>query len=37
MAKVVVLGGGVAGHTAASFLKKNLGKQHEVVVVTPNS
>ena len=37
MAKVVVLGAGVAGHTAASFLKKKLGKHHEVVVVTPNS
>jgi len=37
MAKVVVLGAGVAGHTAASFLKKKLGKHHEVIVVTPNS
>lgn len=37
MAKVVVLGAGVAGHTCAAFLKKKLGKHHEVVVVTPNS
>jgi len=37
MAKVVVLGAGVSGHTCASFLKKKLGKKHEVVVVTPNS
>lgn len=37
MAKVVVLGAGVSGHTCASFLKKKLGKQHEVVVVSPNS
>lgn len=37
MAKVVVLGAGVAGHTAASFLKKWLGGKHEVVVVSPNS
>ena len=37
MAKVVVLGAGVAGHTAASLLKKKLGSHHEVVVVTPNS
>jgi sulfide:quinone oxidoreductase len=37
MAKVVVLGGGVAGHTAATYLKKGLGSKHEVVVVTPNS
>ena len=37
MARVVVMGGGVAGHTAATFLKKWLGADHEVVVVTPNS
>ena len=37
MARVVVLGGGVSGHTAATFLKKYLGSDHEVVVVTPNS
>jgi sulfide:quinone oxidoreductase len=37
MARVVVLGGGVSGHTAATFLKKWLGSGHEVVVVTPNS
>jgi sulfide:quinone oxidoreductase len=37
MARVVVLGGGVSGHTAATFAAKWLGKQHEVVVVTPNS
>ncbi len=37
MARVVVLGGGVSGHTAATFAKHWLGKEHEVVVVTPNS
>ncbi len=37
MARVVVLGAGVSGHTAATFLKKWLGNDHEVVVVTPNS
>lgn len=37
MARVVVLGGGVAGHTAATFAADWLGKDHEVVVVTPNS
>ncbi len=37
MARVVVLGGGVAGHTTATFAKKWLGKEHEVIVVTPNS
>jgi sulfide:quinone oxidoreductase len=37
MAKVVIMGGGVSGHTSASFLKKWLGKDHEVIVITPNS
>ena len=37
MARVVVLGAGVSGHTAATFLRDWLGSQHEVVVVTPNS
>ncbi len=37
MARLVVLGGGVAGHTAATFAAKWLGSEHEVVVVTPNS
>jgi len=37
MARIVVMGGGVSGHTAATFAKKWLGKEHEVVVVTPNS
>ena len=35
MSKVVVLGAGVAGHTAASFLRKWLDKRHEVTVVSP--
>jgi sulfide:quinone oxidoreductase len=37
MAKIVVLGAGVSGHTAAAYLRKWLKKEHEVVVVTPNS
>jgi len=37
MARLVVLGGGVSGHTAATFAAKWLGSTHEVVVVTPNS
>jgi sulfide:quinone oxidoreductase len=37
MARVVVLGGGVAGHTAALHLSRMLGRSDEVVVVTPNS
>ncbi|MBU1658706.1 FAD-dependent oxidoreductase [bacterium] len=37
MARLIVLGGGVSGHTAATFAAKWLGSSHEVVVVTPNS
>lgn len=37
MARVVIMGGGVAGHTTATFLAKWLGSAHEVIVVTPNS
>jgi len=37
MAKVVVLGAGVSGHTAVMLLKMNLGKNHDVIMVTPNS
>ena len=37
MARLIVLGGGVAGHTAATFAAEWLGKEHEVVVVTPNA
>lgn len=36
MADVVVLGGGIAGHTAALHLRMRLGKKHRVTVVTPN-
>ncbi|MCB0459909.1 MAG: FAD-dependent oxidoreductase [Flavobacteriaceae bacterium] len=37
MAKVVVLGAGISGHTAVSYLSKYLKKGHEVVMVSPNS
>lgn len=37
MAKVVVLGAGISGHTSALMLRKMLSKDHEVVVVSPNS
>ena len=37
MMRIVIMGGGISGHTAATFIKKWLGKNHEVVVVTPNS
>lgn len=35
MARVVVLGAGVSGHTAASFLRKWLDRGDDVVVVSP--
>ncbi|MBI5918695.1 MAG: FAD-dependent oxidoreductase [Nitrosomonadales bacterium] len=37
MAKIVILGAGVAGHTAARYLNKWAGKQHEIIVVSPNA
>jgi len=38
MARVVVMGAGISGHTAALHLKRLLRKgNHEVVVVSPNS
>ncbi|HLV39667.1 FAD/NAD(P)-binding oxidoreductase [Xanthomarina sp.] len=37
MAKIVVLGAGISGHVAASHLRRKLSKEHEVVVVSPNS
>lgn len=37
MSRVVVLGAGVSGHTAALTLRRKLGRKHEVVVVSPNS
>ena len=37
MAKVVVLGAGISGHTAAAYLRKKLSKKHEVVVISPAS
>jgi sulfide:quinone oxidoreductase len=36
MARVVILGAGISGHTAARHLHKMLGKRHEIVVVSPN-
>lgn len=37
MARLLILGAGIAGQTAALHAKKRLGSQHEVVVVSPNS
>ena len=36
MARIVILGAGISGHTAATILKQKLGRKHEVVVVSPN-
>lgn len=35
MARVVILGAGISGHTAALHLRRLLPKRHEVVVVSP--
>ncbi len=37
MARLVILGAGIAGHTAALHARRKLGEDHEVVVVSPNS
>lgn len=37
MAKIVILGAGISGHTAAGVLKDKLSQGHEVVVISPNS
>lgn len=37
MARVLVLGAGVSGHTAALHLRRKLKAPHEIVVVSPNS
>jgi len=37
MSRIVILGAGIAGHTAASYLQKYLGREHEITVVSPSS
>jgi sulfide:quinone oxidoreductase len=37
MARLLILGAGIAGHTAAMHAKRKLGGPDEVVVVSPNS
>lgn len=37
MAKSVILGAGIAGHTAATLLRKKLGHGHEIVVISPDA
>jgi sulfide:quinone oxidoreductase len=36
MAKVVVLGAGISGHTAAAHIRRKLGSKHQVTVVSPS-
>ncbi len=36
MARVVVLGAGISGHTAASHIRRKLGRSHDVVVISPS-
>ena len=35
MARVIVMGAGISGHTAALYLRRALDRTHEVVVVSP--
>ncbi|TXE16757.1 NAD(P)/FAD-dependent oxidoreductase [Psychroserpens burtonensis] len=37
MSKIVILGAGISGHVAAAHLRRKLSKEHNVVVVSPNS
>jgi len=37
MSRIVILGAGISGHTVARYLGKWVAKQHQVIVVTPNS
>lgn len=37
MARIVILGAGISGHTAALHLRRLLGEEHEVVVVSPKA
>jgi len=36
MAKVVILGAGISGHTAAAHLRRKLGSVHQVTVISPS-
>ena len=37
MARVIVLGAGISGHTAASYLRLWLSREHEVIVISPKA
>lgn len=36
MSKILILGAGIAGHTAAAHLRRKLSGEHEILVVSPN-
>lgn len=36
MSRIVILGAGISGHTAARYLHTELGPEHEIVVISPN-
>jgi sulfide:quinone oxidoreductase len=36
MARIIILGAGISGHTAATILKRKLGSRHDVIVISPN-
>ena len=37
MARILILGAGISGHTVARYLGKWVGKQHDVIVVSPKA
>jgi sulfide:quinone oxidoreductase len=37
MARIIVLGAGISGHTAAAYLRKKLGRIHTVIVISPSA
>lgn len=37
MSRIVILGAGISGHTVARYLNKWVGRQHEIIVVSPNA
>jgi len=36
MSHIIILGAGISGHTAATILRRKLGRQHQVTVISPN-
>lgn len=37
MARIIILGAGISGHTVARYLGKLIGKKNEIIVVSPNA